>query len=332
MAGTTVLIDELLCYISSKLNITPCDDLVSLCASAFTDTAIAASKLCLFNSAKRGPGDPTPNSGMKYRKCRGDNRVDNDLKDIIGLFNELGDEAPKFAAVDLNIFPLPAIDKVDVNSLLLAIQSLSRDVSALTKVVGTQQETISSLQKLIAEKALPNITYANATANTGQPRGCTAQINLNSGQTQMVPPVVRYQRAPANTGDEVNSKRRKRQMNVGQKPSDVSDSNDKLCGIKRIKSAQLFVTRLSPDCEEDDLRAFISANLNLEAEITKIDNSKRHTSFSSFHISCVCDDPKVFYDPKLWPEHVLYRRWYPPRKPREVDDNIGGNTVNTGNP
>ena len=96
------MIDELLCYISCKLNLMKCDDLVSLCINSFTDSTIVASKLGLFEACKRGPNDPPPTGGgIKYQRRRGNNSMENDVRDIITLFQEMGSRAPKFAAVDL---------------------------------------------------------------------------------------------------------------------------------------------------------------------------------------------------------------------------------------
>ena len=310
--GDTVVIDELLCYISSKLNLLTCDTLVSLCINGFTDAAIVASKLCLFNACNRGPSDPVPTVGIKYQKRRGDMRMENDVRDIITLFQEMGARAPKYAAIDLNILPSPNVENVDVPSLLQAIELLRKDVSALVAVVATQQDCIMALQKTIAEKPKQTMTYAA----TAAPISTTAENVASSGvdnthSMQSRNPKREREKPPVPA-------KKKRPFNVGQKAPSDGTTNQKLLGVKRVKTAELFVTRFSKECDTDTIQAYILSNLNLHATVEKIDNSSRNANFSSFHISCVCDDPKVFYDPKLWPEYVLYRRWYPPRRPRLI--------------
>jgi len=36
--------------------------------------------------------------------------------------------------------------------------------------------------------------------------------------------------------------------------------------------------------------------------------------FSSFHVTAECEDPKVMYDPQVWPTGTYIRRFYEPRK------------------
>lgn len=307
------MIDELLCYISCKLNLMTCDALVSLCVNSFTDTAIVASKLCLFNACQRGPNDPAPTTGIKYQRRRGNSSMENDVRDIITLFQEMGASAPKFAALDLNALPSPATNDIDVSSLVQAIELLRKEVASLNSVVTKQQEAIRTQQESIrtlqtaVEK--PRMTYA-ASVSPDSPQ--------NSEGASTHPVVTPRPLERPLERDKPPPKKPRKKFNVGQKAPNADAPNARMLGIKRVKTAELFITRLSKDCDADAIHGYILANLNLDATVEKIDNSARNVNFSSFHISCVCDDPKVFYDPKLWPEHVLYRRWYPPRQPRAV--------------
>ena len=87
-----------------------------------------------------------------------------------------------------------------------------------------------------------------------------------------------------------------------------NNSASKLTGVRRDKRSHVFVTRLSPDCEADDIVGFIATNLNLTAEVEKL-KTNHDDIFSSFHISCACE-PKVLLNADLWPEHCLVRRWW----------------------
>ena len=312
----TVYIDELLCYIASKLHVMTGDDLVNLCINAFTEVNITASKLLLFDTCKRGPTHAVPVAGIKYRACKGEHKSKNNIKDIIALFQELGANAPKFAAADLSVLPVPSIDSLDINTLLQGMELLRSEVSALTKVVTSQQEMISDLMKTIAEKSVVPVamTYAESAAPYADPL-MQQQAAPNSNN-------IDAPRPPGSGVSDGRVIRKKRTLQVGKKSTE-NDTHPKVFGMKRVKRADVFVTRFSPDCEADDIKAYILANLNLDATVEKINNS-RNTSCSSFHISCVCDDPKLFYNEELWPEHVLYRRWYPPRRPRVTNENNGG--------
>ena len=50
----TVIVDELLCFISNKIDYVTCDELVALCTKSFTAVNIKESKLTRFNACNRG--------------------------------------------------------------------------------------------------------------------------------------------------------------------------------------------------------------------------------------------------------------------------------------
>ena len=128
----------------------PSDELISVCLNTFTESTISDAKLCLFDACKRGPGDTPPATGIKFRKRNaGHKRMENELTNIITLFQELGSEAPKFAAVDLNALPSMSMDKVDLKSLLCSIETLRKEVCSLNTTVKTQQQALGELQKTI---------------------------------------------------------------------------------------------------------------------------------------------------------------------------------------
>ena len=311
-----VEIDELLCYISWKLQVMTTNDLVNICVNSFTESNIVDSKVRLFTACGRGHGVEPPPNCIKYKRRQGDSRIENNVRDMITLFQELGANAPKFAAADMAAMPNPKVDSTDVPSLIKAISDLRLDVSALTKVVARQQDTINDLLKVISEKSPQQQTATYASVVGSSESASTKQPNVmkEGGSVFKVPlpPPV----------DNVGYKRRRKQF-VGSKPPSGEAVNSKIAGIKQVKSAELFVTRLSPECEPDDIVEYISANLNLTPNVEKIENASNE-HFSSFHISCECDDPKVFYNVNLWPQHVRFRRWYPPRKPRDDQNGLNG--------
>ena len=136
----TVIVDELLCFISNKIDYVTCDELVALCTKSFTAVNIKESKITLFNACNRGPSDPPSETGIKYRNCRGDHSNDNNVKDMITLFQELGATAPKFAAVNLNLIPVVSADKVDVNALFQMITKLNNEVGRISQAVYKQND------------------------------------------------------------------------------------------------------------------------------------------------------------------------------------------------
>lgn len=320
-----VIIDEILCFVSNAIDTLPGDDLIASCVSAFDVSDIRRSKLQFFTYCKRLSGDADiPNGGIKHIARRGDSPV-NDIKDIIKLFQELGDQAPRYVALNLrNVPQVLSVANPDVNKLLLAFDSLKAEVSALKTVVDTQQTAMALMKDQLARP-----TYA-ATLATERP------VN-NARNDRRPPPSGRIANPPSNAQENGSNnarntdgenkyqypRRRKRRFHKGTKQTPIGDDNtgnSKIVGVKAIKTAHVFVTRLPHDCEADDVKQFIKDNLNLEATVEKVRSAQTSNDITSFHISCQCDDPKVFFDSLLWPEHCLYRRWWPKRKTTQSGD------------
>ena len=159
----TVIVDELLCFISNKIDYVTCDELVALCTKSFTAVNIKESKITLFNAGNRGPSDPPSETGIKYRNCRGDHSNDNNVKDMITLFQELGATAPKFAAVNLNLIPVVSADKVDVNALFQMITKLNNEVGRISQAVYKQNDGMRALRSSVEHNTSKVVAATAAT-------------------------------------------------------------------------------------------------------------------------------------------------------------------------
>ena len=94
-----------------------------------------------------------------------------------------------------------------------------------------------------------------------------------------------------------------------------SKKDSGLAGIARKPVANVFVTRLPPNCTEVAIHDFLLFILQLECTVEKITNTKHEESFSSFHVQCKdCADPEVMLNPDIWPENCLFRKWFPAKK------------------
>ena len=73
----------------------------------------------------------------------------------------------------------------------------------------------------------------------------------------------------------------------------------------------LFISRLEPDCESNELQAYIKSKFNIDLECTQLET--KYASYASFKAEGYCKDPTVFYDPDMWPESILVRKYFKPR-------------------
>ena len=231
-----------------------------------------------------------------------------------------------------------------MNALCQIITKLNNEVGRISQAVYKQNDGMRALRSSV-EHNTSKVVAATAATYADKAKGLSGNRQSMQRRSSSVDPEVNPHDSNVSNRDEnphtceavvddnqINDdweeanrnrrRRRRRPLKTGQLINNGENQVPNIVGIKRTKTAELFVTRLSPDCTEDDLKSYILANLNLDATVNKINTARNAELYSSFHISCVCNDPKVFYDEKLWPEHVLYRRWFPPRltRPRGVSE------------
>ena len=106
MAG--IVVDNLLCYLTNKLDIIVHDTLVQLCASTY-DEEIRTSRDLLYDLCQ---------SDSRMLRRQGPKMKEQTLEDMIKLMHEVGEDVPKFAALDLNRLPPISFNNLDVSTLL----------------------------------------------------------------------------------------------------------------------------------------------------------------------------------------------------------------------
>lgn len=80
--------------------------------------------------------------------------------------------------------------------------------------------------------------------------------------------------------------------------------------VSRLRHASVFVTRFSSDVTSEDVVTHLSKTLSIRADDISVEKlTARHSSYSSFHVTCYCVEPNVFFDPVIWPEGCFFRRW-----------------------
>ena len=346
----TVVIDELLCYLANKVDVLNADALVTLCVGTFTEQFIEDSKLKLYNLCKRGPNDPPIDGLSKFTKRKGDKKSAQNVKDMIGVFNEQATNIPTFVAANLNLLPPLNTSSIDVVSVLRSVETLKADVRNMKTCMDAQQAVMRDIQSssfqshtsnMVNMQYTPDITVTKFPNNVRE----TYAKQVSSSSLTLPQPPRGGNAARGRGGMQRNRPRRERSAhsvvsrdnnNVGSGNDDASEwetqrprrrkrkfitgkstQNPELNGVENAPSiANVFVTRLPPRATEGDIAAYLLANLHIECNVKKIMNTKHDNVFSSFHIQCTIDDPNRLLDPNLWPEHSLFRKWYPPRRQR----------------
>ena len=120
---------------------------------------------------------------------------------------------------------------------------------------------------------------------------------------------------PASTEDkdkewrEVPPRRKKKTQVVVGKSCNTSR---KLISARPGRYVSLFISRLSPDDEVEDVQTYIKDEFGIDLKCEKL--KTKFNDYSSFKAEGFCENLNVFYDADRWPENVLVRRYFTKRQ------------------
>lgn len=173
-ANCNIVINEVLAFVSNKLDVMDEVSLSRICVSAFSNTDIATAKDLLFESV--------PSSKRKIqRKGKGEERQVREIDDIICLIKETDpDHIPIFVARELHKLPPVLFDHVDVTSLLKTLTKVQNDI----KEIKQHYVTIEQLNDI------KNASLVHYDTNVNKKRGANLfldSFNLDSGPISILP-------------------------------------------------------------------------------------------------------------------------------------------------
>ena len=246
------IINEILCFISNKINVLPYDVLVKLCVQSYDEIAIEEAKDILFETAFNDRAAP------RKVKRRGSNKKCTDIQDILNIFLEFpSHHTPMNVAKDLSNLPPLSVDNFDIAKIIKDIEQLKANVAILQEAQGTVLEShVYHTNQLIRMKANMNDAgYTKTPATTEKP---TSETSDESTTPQLV----------QSTGDSVSE-------DNGNSDSDPDETHPK--ESDNSHTSERDKGKQSHDPEEDN-----SDLLNL-AEIQGIHNSQRWKKQKTTH-------------------------------------------------
>ncbi|KAJ2937182.1 hypothetical protein O0L34_g19295 [Tuta absoluta] len=179
-----VVINELLCFISSKLDVMDVVSLKQICASNFTDQEIDEAIALLNKLTNR----------RNLRK--GEGKSQRHLLDIITILKETEPkDLPTFVAQNLNRLPPVSFDYIDVTTFLKDLLIIKQDIhlikSTYTNEATTKelQRDISSLRHDFMDKLEPNISFVSEGSSTLN--STVVQCSQRSSSSPLPPPSPR---------------------------------------------------------------------------------------------------------------------------------------------
>ena len=121
--------------------------------------------------------------------------------------------------------------------------------------------------------------------------------------------------APDKGWSQVVSRNSRRSLNKARRETAVigKATGISITAIKRKRFANVFATRFPPNVEAAEVKSYLEKELGFQINCKKL-ISRFPQEYSSFNITAQCNDPAVFMNSDLWPEHCLVRWFRPPKK------------------
>ena len=141
MGETEVIVNELLCFITNKIDLVDHDALVLMCSKAFSVEDAVAAKTIMKNACTR----LDVLGSLRIGTRTGTDKLKRDIEDIVVMTHKLDDAGPTFVAKDLRKLPPLSFDFLDVTHLLHRLEKLEQAAEARKEV---DKKTTNIIEKL----------------------------------------------------------------------------------------------------------------------------------------------------------------------------------------
>ena len=179
----SITINELLCFISNKIDVMTQDLLVKLCKDFYSKDAIESAKKTIYSKCK------ALNLNIvlpRLIKRQGHKKKQSDVLDIIALCHEMGCSLPVFVARDLSLLPSVSANNFDIAALMHDIEAMKVQLFGLadmsrSREINVAVQTITRLPDHgRPDVAPPRVDRAAANHADGVPcRSCVDRAAAN---------------------------------------------------------------------------------------------------------------------------------------------------------
>jgi hypothetical protein len=331
---------ELLYFVMNKCNALHFDAIVNICADFYTVQEVESARVLLAEYSKKRLA---LHKGTDVEKSR------RTMKDIVRICLNPDVQLPVFYSVDMTRVPPVGIEHVDVSSLLQEVSSLRAEVRSLTAVraeVADIAISVKAMQTAVLGTGIPAVRHqqhdndrlkkGNITNRNGlipaveadtDPKSLLIEAPVTTAvQQAMVPPpaaAVGAQTFATLARDLQGIGMAKKQSR--KSPSPVvgqSSSNLRLKSVLTKRSIDIFISRLQPETDVDEVIACardVLGNDDLHDVACVKLKSKHADLYSSFYVSIKVDVAEMKRHINLlmasesWPSGILVRRYFKPK-------------------
>ena len=343
-----LIINELLCFATDKLNIMPPDSVNQICIAFYDLEKIIAAKDLLFSIC-----EDLNDTKDRYIKRKGPNAAKASMDDILNMILRKQAINARFVAEKMSELPAVSFNSIDVSVLLSMMESMQTEIGILKNAMHAQAVVSEDLKEIVCTQRKPGRPTA-ATPNAGlnispitsgptlaevlerasqqgpntstpKPSGMVRQLNANAKswtstqnqagtspakKTPSPPPIPARKNLPPRPPADPDQPWETKTRRKRYTIGTGRHTIKAAAYAKEGRAADVFVTRLAPDVTVDDIIKHVKDNLNIPARVELV---KATNNYCSFHINATCKMPSKLIDPDLWPEGAIVRWWRTPR-------------------
>ena len=331
-----VIINELLSFAVHKLRFLPHDTIHMLCCKFYSEDEIEYAKKILYDYCSERD---------QVGRCifrKGPKKTSENMQDILRLIQMNGREMPvTFVAADLNRLPCVTFNDIDVCTLLERMSKMDMEVSLLRETVSKQANICEEIKNTCINGAAVSGSAAGITDCNRETSRQEMSGTMSAGETLSLlddndgvarDDVVMKKKNPSyartlKEGTVVKKRENSATANNGtkRKVSAIVGKGKNVAIKPALKSpprlANVFASRLDPNLTCSGLQEYLAAMLEIEESSITVELIKRNRWLTSFHVTCRCENPRIFMNPNIWPEDA-YVRWWRESKPRSTGSNV----------
>ena len=335
-----IIINEVLTFITDKMNHLPNDAIVQLCTNFYSEDTLRNAQKILENRCKE--------NSKRWKKRKGPSMKQYTVEDIIAYLETDHDLGVTFVAADLSLLPPIGFQNVDVCSLLSRLESNETEMKFLRNAVSIMEKNLYEQKSILEKITNDHLTNVNTNAaaikeNSELSKDNNVKITYSSVTSKNIPTneiSTESDEMERNTKDmnadkvqqqffkNVNDFNRRNTITQSRSASTSRNKKFAITGCAkglpifanpRKRLANVFVSRLDPQTDVNTLKNYLDDKLKVN---TKVELVNKTEWYASFHLTAHCDDPSSFMDTNVWPEGTLVRWW---KTNKVTNSNINNN-------
>ncbi|XP_077977458.1 uncharacterized protein LOC144433018 [Glandiceps talaboti] len=135
-----IIVNELLCFLTNKMDVMPHDILLKVCADFYDDSQIENAKKELFDLCSES-------TTSRFKRRQGQNKKTNNIHDMLILLHEVDPNViPTFTAYNLGNLPPLTQNHVDISVIIQQLSSIKTEIACLKESAKLSSDIHSELK------------------------------------------------------------------------------------------------------------------------------------------------------------------------------------------